>query len=479
MPPTRILDTFSRTSPTSKPFLNQQVSPSINERKNIGEKRISISDMVKYGLQNEVSTKELIDRYFDKYIEYTDTSLYKSICGQENLLRKFEEESNKKLLFSCDDNSKVSLIDMMISFDEINHNKAKVFLLYDGHRDPDSTTKNEEDTNHNYHVEHSILGMTVMNIENDKITTLFNVKRALDCDFMCLKGESHEEVTNTILDDNEEKYLMHSSDDKVERAKMVITEFFDARNNFDLQKFMNFMASDCTLECVSANNEVGRLRKDYLSLSTYFQKLTSSSPPSSPSFIIDDIFVSTTNPCQNEVKIGVEWHIEVNGEITRFQRGCSLYTVNVNNLFITRGIDIMESTKEENSDAEKVRNILNPWWQNRLRDSGIGRFVADSLVKFSLPAIVSDDSTILSNFLALNKIKKELSYGKHKSQTMDLFFPDNRNKIKGVAFFMVRLVPRFFWFQKEFFLSSCTMLFLFSMVGHGVLARDGCIGILL
>ncbi len=384
----------------------------------------SIQSTITSLLQKDIPTKKLIQEHFDPHIEYIDTSMYKPINGKEALIQKFENEELKSIFGYNDDNQLVYIQDMMISIDKVNPKGFTLGLIYTIYTIFTSSESFQLENERNEKMmDCEYNGIKTLTIADSNVHSLFDVRRcsSLNNTYKNIMSTEHNfdngKLESLIIDEQTSIDYSRISITSIEQEKVewIIKEFFNARNKGKQEQILKMLTDEHSLECYFASDKV------------------------SDSLIIDNIFVSNTIYNQDKVKVIVQWHVEENGELKRFERGSSFYAINIDKSLIESGIDIMESEKVEESQAESVRNIITPRWQNLIRDTGLGRFVADSLVKLSVPTLAIDNSNSLFNFIALTQKKKELQYGQHKSQKMDILFPDNPNQAKGVVFFVVSI----------------------------------------
>lgn len=81
--------------------------------------------------------------------------------------------------------------------------------------------------------------------------------------------------------------------------------------------------------------------------------------------------------------------------------------------------------------------VLPLSWQNRCRDSGGFRTIADNLVKSSIPLGTVTNPSAAAKFLHLTQKMRKIIYGRHASQFIDMFFPGcEPNEIRGLVFFV-------------------------------------------
>lgn len=92
-----------------------------------------------------------------------------------------------------------------------------------------------------------------------------------------------------------------------------------------------------------------------------------------------------------------------------------------------------ESTGNPDDDGfRSFRDQVPESIQSWLRDSGVLRFVVDSLVLVGLPSLVKQYPDAVPTFLKLSSQCKTVSYGDHPRQKMDVFTPEN-GESKGLV----------------------------------------------
>mmetsp|Transcript_14134 Transcript_14134/g.26511 ORF Transcript_14134/g.26511 Transcript_14134/m.26511 type:complete len:474 (-) Transcript_14134:1587-3008(-) len=84
-----------------------------------------------------------------------------------------------------------------------------------------------------------------------------------------------------------------------------------------------------------------------------------------------------------------------------------------------------------------IGSILSISLQHKYRDDGTFRSVSDTLVKVSVPSLALIHRGDARRFLELTNRKVTLSYGKHKSQIIDIFIPSaGIHASRGFVFFV-------------------------------------------
>mmetsp|Transcript_8225 Transcript_8225/g.10118 ORF Transcript_8225/g.10118 Transcript_8225/m.10118 type:complete len:489 (+) Transcript_8225:87-1553(+) len=117
-----------------------------------------------------------------------------------------------------------------------------------------------------------------------------------------------------------------------EEEMSVVERYFDAWNRRDMETATSLFTPDCTYDDTQYSTPfTGRE-----ALQKHLRKVADALPPSF-SFVLDDIAISSCG-----TKIGVQWHVENNGEQLPFTRGCSFYTVEEETGLIKSGFDVPE-----------------------------------------------------------------------------------------------------------------------------------------
>merc|ERR1719491_1109972 len=108
--------------------------------------------------------------------------------------------------------------------------------------------------------------------------------------------------------------------------------FEKAFNERDMEKALTYFSENCIYEDTQyydAFEGKPALRKHLLRVAANL--------PLSFQFVVDDLAVSN-----NGQKVGVQWHVENNGEALPFTRGCSFYTCDKESGLIQSGFDVPE-----------------------------------------------------------------------------------------------------------------------------------------
>ena len=379
----------------------------------------------------------LLDEYVDQYIEYTDTSLYKSVYGKHALIKKLDYDGvsffhhNRTVQHSVD----YEIRDILISTDGKNKQLAKLSIVYTQNNSAGGLMLKKADCDEQ---EKMFFGISTMDIVNQKIKSYFNVKQEI--------GNSSSEIDNILgtenysLNDlyNYRYYNTSLSDDHY--ALDIVREYFATRNErndcggtngFDVITHKRLSLPDTLEEILEGNTKMPLLNN-----------LNSTQDDNTISFVIDDI-ISSSNLSEDQDKksIAVVWNILRNDEMVGLSRGCSYFILTPDgegNMEIDTGINVLESDKVEESEAHSIRTIITPQIQNKIRDSGLGRIIADSLVKMSVPSLVLENPSAISNFMELSRRTKQVPYGDHRSQIIDVILPNNIDMVTGITMFVVR-----------------------------------------
>eukprot|EP01041_Mallomonas_annulata_P007423 gene7423-15166_t len=117
----------------------------------------------------------------------------------------------------------------------------------------------------------------------------------------------------------------------------VISKYFEFWNQRKMSDAASLFSEDCEYEdTLYPGAFTGKV-----ALKNHLFKVADAVPPSFR-FIVDDIAVG------NNGKIGVQWHVESDGQPLPFTRGCSMYTVNKQGL-ICKGFDVPEPVVKSGS----------------------------------------------------------------------------------------------------------------------------------
>lgn len=374
----------------------------------------------------------LLDEYVDEYIEYTDTSLYKSVYGKHALMKKLEDDGvsffhHNRTIQPYHD---YQIRDILVSMERKNKQLAKLSIVYTQNNISDAVVLEEKGK--------MFFGIITMDIVNQKIKSYFNVKQEMVNSFSEIDRMWTE--NNSLNDLRNFKYCSTSLSDDCYAVDDIISKYFATRNvqsdsvgtdRFDTIANKSLSLPDTLQQILEGSTKVPSLNSS--NSTQYDNKMT---------FILDDIISSSNlSEDQDQKSIVVVWNILRNNEMVGLSRGCSYFKLipdGKGNLKIDRAINVLESDKVEQSEAHSLRTIITPEIQNKIRDSGLGRVIADSLVKISVPSLALENPIAISNFIDLSRRTKQIPYGDHRCQIIDLILPKNMEMVKGIAMFVVR-----------------------------------------
>ena len=111
----------------------------------------------------------------------------------------------------------------------------------------------------------------------------------------------------------------------------TIIRYFDYWNRRDMINASSLFSDDCIYEdTLYPSQFIGKK-----SIKSHLLNVASALP-NSFQFVIDEI-----SEDKDSGKVGIQWHVESDGNSLPFTRGCSMYTVNKDGL-IVKGFDIPE-----------------------------------------------------------------------------------------------------------------------------------------
>jgi len=336
-------------------------------------------------------------------IEFVDTTLCKPILGSKNLdsshIRRLAYIDDKQYHFIWNDN--ISIQPCPLDPRHINAG-----IMY--HLSPGNHLSDEK----------SMVGQGILLLEivENKIISVFDVKKSVNpiqsidhifrMNHAIISERAPDQSNNGSGDLGIMKNLLHTL-----HGNNRVVDFFEARNNRDMERMQNLIDENASLG--------GFHKEDYMRILGDL--------PVGTKMEIEDMILSKAQHEKDFDQVFVKWYMVRNGVKLKFSRGCSFYRVQ--NGLITYGVDILESEKKELKTELKASDQI----LNHLRDSGLGRFVADSLVLFGIPSIAKNNMPSIQTFFKLTKMKINLRYGTHPSQSVDLFVPKNP---KGLVFFV-------------------------------------------
>lgn len=330
---------------------------------------------------------------FSQLIEFVDTSLHKPILGlkklsKSNILNLANIDSQKGYVF---------MEHIAVQQCKLDPNDVHVGIMYQLRSTNDVTPESGV-----------TLGQGILMIEfmTDEIVSIFDVKQSkLNC-------QSVSEYIKKFLKSSDipAQGLVKVCNIKQNliidiHGNTTVVDFFNARNNRDFDTMNKLMNKHDSLKEILSNQGM----------------------PLGIRMEIEDMVVSNIQNGDDNKYVFVKWHLSFNGVQIKFSRGCS-YFVLKNNIILS-GLDIMESVK-----VDQILNPLMPGtFLNGLRDSGLARVIADSLVLVGLPSIAMEHKSSLMLFSKLTSTKTRIAYGNHQSQIIDIFEPSNP---KGLIVFV-------------------------------------------
>lgn len=257
---------------------------------------------------------------FDENIQYTDSAFYSSIEGRESLLRHLYLFQGDSAL-SLSETNKIVVDDMNCS--ELDGTGVVTACVL-------------------YHLETlggkeipTSKGITMYSLRENKISELFDVIEPSNPK----PGNAGLNLLNaasTVIDffgDSVENDLPKEKEKQVTRIKgdSVALKYFDAWNRRDMGTAVTCFSEECVYEDLQFSEAL----KGKQAIQSHLLKVADSLP-STFTFHVDYLSQS-----RHSDKIGVQWHVENNGEPLPFTRGCSFYTTDEKGLILT-GVDIPE-----------------------------------------------------------------------------------------------------------------------------------------
>ena len=393
----------SRTSP-KRALIRRRTSLNVSNHANIESNKYNTAEEVIHSFLSVLngSNYENCDEISD-LIEFVDTTKCKPILSSKNL-----DSSDFRRLASIDDQQCHFIMDdIVIECCQLDPKQLNAGIAY--HLSPVNIVSEEK-----YIIGRGIL---LLEIIDHKIISIFDVKEKIKPNKSIdrILGLNHTISgywTGKTSSQSRDHYgitknLIH----KLHGKNNPVAKFFEARNNRDIESLQNL---------IDEKSSLGGFRKEeYIKMVRRI--------PISAKMEIEEMIFSEADHDDEFDKVFVKWYMEKHGVKLKFSRGCSFYKIRQGR--ITYGVDLLESEKKE------VQLELNVSDQilNHLRDSGMGRFIADSLVFFGIPSIVKNNWSSVQTFFKLTKMKLNVQYGKHPSQAIDLFVP---SKPKGLIFFV-------------------------------------------
>ncbi len=325
----------------SSPFEQTLLSPSMSmgnqlsqEAENTIESFIAtFNNLSSSSTGTAVGIQKMVTAYFDRDVEYTDTSFYRTVTGSDELLKHF-------LLFRSSDSSSLSINSgRQIVIDDIVAGKGK------GGQSKANVSDSNDDSDDSivnvcvqYHLEELLLndggendsaddsgviipdstGITFYTLRKGKISNLFNVleppsPKPGDAGLKLLKAAS------TVLDRNNDvveeiKGKINKSDGN--NDENIVETYFNSWNERNMDNAVKCFTPNCVYDDLQYDTSFEGKDKMEQHLNNVAECL-----PSSFQFKIDNLVTSN-----NGGKVGVLWHVESNGNELPFTRGCSFYT---------------------------------------------------------------------------------------------------------------------------------------------------------
>jgi len=349
------------------------------------------------------SHQSIVDEYFDETIEIIDTSYSLPKLGKEALRNDLSSLFHVNGVYLS-----MAVKFVSISTDALCSEDIKVAVYY-------------EYCNDNYGtISQSGNGITIYTVHKRKITQIFDVKDDGTFDIDSWRAEDMQKVKIPIKIQSEAFRRVIQ-----EGPANTIHRFIDARNKNSLDEVLSTLSADSVLKSLGMDDWGGKYCESF---AQSLQVL-----PSKATIQVEDIVAHSAST------IGItyaacRWVIAIDGQRQKFSRGCSFFCIE--NSSITFMIDISESAKQEKFSAGL--GSFKPSFVNFVRDSGLGRVIADSLVVMSFPSILKSYPSAIPTFAVLTYRRTHLQYGVHSSQFIDLFLPRDDAKRRGLIFFVVR-----------------------------------------
>ena len=352
----------------------------------------------KYVMKELISAKEKgningIMEYFQQEVEYIDSDLLKPVIGK-TALRNF--------FLSTQIDTRV-IDDIALSPDDGTDANLKCSILY---RLPRSKQK----------------GIVFVNFRLGKICKVLDVKES---QIYISAAKDYQGISRSRRSIENDKIFKFSP---VDTRENMATAVLNARNDQNITSVMECLSEECTYEnmCFVIKKCVGKnsIRENMLTSDEVLS--------SSVRIVIDDMIVMNGGETEDE-KIAVSWHLQINGEILRFRRGCSFFIIDKESGLVRKCIDISESPHK--AAALSMRSKVPLLLQNFGRDSGLFRGIIDFVTIITAPTLIQQNEGSLNNFVMLTSQMETIKYGGHSKQKIQLFRP--KGEIKGIVFFIV------------------------------------------
>jgi hypothetical protein len=349
------------------------------------------------------SHQSIVDEYFDETIEIIDTSYYLPKLGKEAL-----RNDSSSLFHMNGEYHSMAVKFVSISTDALCSEDIKVAVYYEYGNDNYCT------------ISQSGNGITIYTVHERKITQVFDVKDGGTFDIASWRAEDMQKGKIPIKIQSEAFRRVIQ-----EGPENIIQRFLDARNKRSRDKVLSTLSADSVLKSLGMDDWGGKYCESF---AQSLQVL-----PSNATIQVEDIVAQSASTI-GIIYAACRWVIAIDGQRQKFSRGCSFFCIE--NSCITFMIDIAESTKQEHFNAGL--GSLKPSFVNFIRDSGLGRVIADSLLVISLPSILKSCPSAIPTFAVLTSRRTHLQYGENSSQFIDLFLPRDDAKRRGLIYFVVR-----------------------------------------
>jgi hypothetical protein len=331
------------------------------------------------------SAERMVIKYFDDDVTYADTSFYNPIQGTDDLLRHFLLTEDPGTSTSSSTSlsvqrpyrkNKIVIDDIATGFATFNmDNDDKTINVCVQYHLEELLSESESKSNSNSGPVPDSKGITFYTIQNQKITSVFDVMeppspKPGDAGLKLLeKASSVLSLGNGSNDNNSD-----SDSEPNDNANMNIVEkYFDSWNKRDMKTAVECFTTDCKYEDLQYDTP-------FEGKETMEQHLLNVAKclPSSFAFQIDNMVVdSSSSDRNNDEKVGVLWHVENDDKELPFTRGCSFYTTTTAQQkgskvsLIQTGVDIPEpavikkgifNTISKQFESEPIRFLPATIW---------------------------------------------------------------------------------------------------------------------
>ena len=168
------------------------------------------------------------------------------------------------------------------------------------------------------------------------------------------------------------------------RAVTSIRKYFDAWNRRDMETACNCFSEDCVYD----DTQYQGAFQGKEALKNHLNRVADALPPSFQ-FCIDDV-------ADGGDTVGVQWHVENNGNALPFTRGCSMYRADASGLLVS-GFDVPEPAPFKPGSASLLLlGVASKLIAEPIRALPLGAWVAYvSIVFFSNGILPGPDATQL------------------------------------------------------------------------------------